>query len=310
MNGQYGGRYTNDGGQQGSNVNYMDGLDGLGRDAMGTYGMGGGESLDEIINMNHKEMQRRRSMGNPRANTNVIDGNTRSASGSMMEFGSEANENLTTFDFDPSPIPSAPTPQLLQRRGSHYIGGDLSRRRQQSRESLALNTQMEPSAAGYAMSKSAPYQSPMNYSASPNFIPQAMATSMDFSVPYTSASASGDGTPVNFYTSGYQRDDSQPLVTQNFASPIGMQQNMSLDSRVTGDDPVKNASSTTRMQDMMQGVQGQILNTNSGYLRSADAGNLPNMESPIMQNFGQEYDDSQMGFSNGSGFSSYEVCSS
>ena len=130
-------------------------------EAMDESSMAGGQSLDEIINQNNKELERRRSYQQqfPAPRANQGEGLRRP---SMLEFGSGSGSDLEGFQFDPPP--------LLNSHGLPHTAGIAQRRlnsqraqSQASMGSLGLNTQFQSLGSGFnPMTETSPYQQPFS----------------------------------------------------------------------------------------------------------------------------------------------------
>ena len=249
MNGYYG--------QQYSGVDPRRSLDTFGQSHVGGMGinqmedtmMGEGQSLDDIINQNNNELQRRRNSLHPTYRTparNNANDTIRRAS--MMEFSSGINADLNDFQFDPNPNNQPPV-----RNGDRSmlpLQNSSEPRKAQPRENLSLDTRYQPMSSGYdTMPGSATFASPMDpgsamgLSATNQYLASNMGgMHMDFS---GHGGTSGDVTPVNFYS----HPSYHPVYTE---SPI--QQNMQTSFRGPSNDS-GGGTSPSDEQAIMQKVQ-------------------------------------------------------
>lgn len=151
-----------------------------------------GQTLDEIINQNSKEMQRRQSFHQSQAfhPTNIpLDRHPRRSS-SMLDFGGLANNGeLDGFQFDPSTVQHnlqmQRPPNMAQRRFQNQ-----TIRRREAPDNLALNTQFHNIGPGYSpMTSASPFpQSAFHHSdpisgldITPNYIHNNTMMGMEFS---------------------------------------------------------------------------------------------------------------------------------
>jgi len=171
-----------------------------------TSAMIGGQTLDDIISMNNKDLQRRRSYHQSQPyglNRGGIDPRR----SSMMEFGSGNNGDLAGFQFDPSPNhPSSgaqPPGNIAQRR----MDSQRARRRE-SVEDLALNTHFQNMGPGYSpLTSSSPYQhhtlhhsTSMPLDMSGDYMSNGLLMEMDYSAGGLNHGNSGEVMPMNMYT--------------------------------------------------------------------------------------------------------------
>ena len=216
--------------------------------------MGGSHTLEEIINQNNKDFQRRRSFHHSNSYNNVANRFFQehdSRRSSMLEFGSGNHGDLEGFQFDPSP-PPMPSGMVIQRPGnlaqrrmnSHEI------RRQSSGETLALDTSFPTMAPTYtSMSSSSPYSHNLNSTdslaldMSGNYMTNDMMMGMDFNSSGMDHGANGDLTPRNAF--------GQP----NFAASLNtspMQQSMNNSIPAQMHDPGGGNAGSLGARDMME----------------------------------------------------------
>ena len=207
-------------------------LDLVGPNAMDTSGMvGGGQTLDEIINQNNKEMQRRRSLHHSHQH-----GSSRSVSDqelrrpSMLEFGSESNNDLEGFQFDPTSIPPTVVMQHSGNIAQRRLDSQRARR-QISNESLALNTNFPTMAPAYTpVSSSSQYGHNINssdslaFDMSGNYVTDDLLMRMDFS---TSGLENGNNSGMNprnaFTQNNFAGDLTTSPIQRGMPTPISSQ---------------------------------------------------------------------------------------
>ena len=220
--------------QRMAHLNNQDAMMGLmGPNGMNASGMVRGQSLDEMIHQNDKEIQRRRSFHHSQPygyNRSMHCEDLRRSS--MLEFGSGNNSDLDGFQFDPAPAHPSPSMQrpgnIAQRRlDNHRL------RRQMSNESMALNTNYSTMPSSYSsITTSSPYGQPLT-SADP-------LSGFDMSNEYIAHNFLGmdfTNTPMD---NGVSNDEITPrdaFSPTGFPPPINqsqLQQNMSpsIDSRL------------------------------------------------------------------------------
>lgn len=235
MNGYYDRQYPADELQRVADMN-NDGMMGiLGPNGIDSSGMVGGQTLDEIINQNNKELQRRRSYNqmNPYASTPVgQEHDLRRAS--MLEFGSGVSNNLDGFQFDPNPThpPGMHRPaNIAQRRLDSQSAG----RRRDSAETLALNTHFQNLSSNYSpIPSSSPFHQSLSHAESlgldmaGNYLAGGMLMGLDYSAAGIDPEDNGDVTPMTMFPPGGFAQD----VT---SSPL--QQTISDSMRGPGQDP-------------------------------------------------------------------------
>lgn len=299
-NGFYGHQYCGNNVErdQEHNRNILMGL--MGSDGMDPS-MVGGQTLDEIINQNNKELQRRRSYQQLYDSSRPNEEDMRRAS--MMGFGSGGNSDLDGFQFDLSPVPN---------NGRIGRGGGIAARRteshraaerRQSRGDISLNAQFHDLGPTFnPMPQSGPYQQQLNPSETLNLdvggthLPGGLPMGMDFSTSGLEQDASGDMTPMNMYT----QSDFQPTMT---TSPLHQAFPSSL--RGLAQDPGAGNAGGREEQDMMEKMpnmqmsdQMQSLQTNLGQsklllqrnspvcqprgLRDLNASNEPQPDPPVV----------------------------
>ena len=227
MNGYYGRQYSADDLQRVAEMS-NDGMMGiLGPNGMDPSGLMGGQTLDEIINQNNKELQRRRSYNqmHPFAATSVgQQHDLRRAS--MLEFGSGMSNTLDGFQFDPTS--SHPPPgmhragNLVQRRlESHSLG------RRESAETLALNTHFQNLNSTYSPMPASPFQPSLNHAESHgldltgNYMASSMLMGLDYPTGGLDPDDNGDVTPMTMFPPGtFVQDVTSSPLQQTMSDPM------------------------------------------------------------------------------------------
>ncbi|KAI9773950.1 MAG: blue light receptor [Candelina submexicana] len=172
-------------------------------DGMHTSTMIGGQTLDEIINQNNKELRRRQSA--QQFNTGPPDQESDNRRASMLEFGSGDGGELATFQFDPSP---GQDNMAMGRNGNTSSGhGRSGRGKRPSTGELALNTRFTNISGSYgAMPPDSSYETPMDASNSLNldvagtYSASSLPIALDFSNSPLQQVASGDLASMEIYT--------------------------------------------------------------------------------------------------------------
>lgn len=177
---------------------------------MDTSAMMDGQTLDEIIHQNSKEMQRRQSFHQSQPfppNRLLLDRDPRRAS-SMMDFGGlGSNSELEGFQFDPSTVQQNLGMQRPPNNHQRRLDSQPTRRRDPP-DNLALNTQFHNMGQAYTpMSSASPFpQSAFNQSdpmtglnMTPNYMNHDMLMGMDFTTGALSRENSGDMSTMNMF---------------------------------------------------------------------------------------------------------------
>ena len=193
-------------------------MDHLGVDStMGDLGNQGmddemmGDGLDEIINQNNQEMQRRRTLDTGFTPNGNFGSHNRRAS--MMEFTSGDDSGLADFGFDPAP--AQPTFQNAANP-LHVVQKASNLRKARSKEDLNMNPAFQQFGPVFdAFQNASTYSSPVHTSASMN-MPTNTYLPNDLAMDYNEPSASI--TPVKYSTSPHQPMFSQSPMTSNFPS--------------------------------------------------------------------------------------------
>ena len=182
-------------------------MDAINSSEMHASGLMGNQTLDDILNQNNKELNRRRSFhqsssyGAP--NRMMQEQDPRRSS--MMEFGSGSNSDLEGFQFDPAPAQSNTGMQRQGNIAQRRLDSQRARR-QMSDENLGLNTNFSSMPSNYTpMSSASPYGQSLNpgealgYNMPSNFLANNMLMNMDFSPPDMENVNNGAVTPRNTY---------------------------------------------------------------------------------------------------------------
>lgn len=211
--------------------------------------MVGGQTLDDIINMNNKEAQRRRSFHQSQSygfNRGGIDPRR----SSMMEFGSGNNGDLAGFQFDPSPNQPSPGVQRPANIAQRRLDSQRSRRRE-SADSLELNTQFQNMGSNYGgITSASPYpqhtlhhSNSMPLDLSADYMSNNMMMGMEYSSDGLDHGNNGELMPMNLYTS--------TAYTPNI-STSPMQEPTHSSIRASTQDPGGGMSASPSGQDMLQ----------------------------------------------------------
>ncbi|KAI9738165.1 MAG: blue light receptor [Cirrosporium novae-zelandiae] len=221
MNGFYGRQYDLHmfGGQE----NEENMMNMMGQVDMSPIGVVGGQTLDEIVSQNAKELQRRRSMHPQFENRPSPTGNGRRAS--MMEFSPTGDHAVNHFQFD-SPETSAPASRNMPYAMSTTAGPNQFNGRRLSAANIGLDTQFPamrsegiPPGVGFPPSPSR--ASMMNFNDDVSFINPAVSMAMDYTTAAVAPGASTSMAPMSMYTQAPFPDmTAESPIHQNYASPI------------------------------------------------------------------------------------------
>ncbi|MCJ1467960.1 blue light receptor [Pseudocyphellaria aurata] len=243
----------------------------MGSNGMDTSGMIGGQTLDEIINQNSKELLRRssynhmHSYGSSEASQDHDPRRT-----SMLEFGSGSNSDLEGFQFDPVPNRTAAGIHRPGNIAQRRLDSQTARRRE-SNENLALNTHFQNLSSNYSpIPSSSPYSQSLNPSDSltldmtGSYLPNTMLMGLTYSGNGMDHDDNGDVGPMAMFPPGN-------FTTNVTSSPL--QQNMSNSLRGPAQDPgggntnghVDNDAAdqipNMQMSDQMQNLQVNLSQT-------------------------------------------------
>lgn len=200
----------------------------IGPNAVDSSGIMGGHTLDDFINQNQKEIQRRSSFHNSSSYTsNRPIQELDSRRSSMLEFGSANNNDLEGFQFDPTPVSTNTGMQRPGNIAQRRLDSQRARR-QLSNEHLALNTSFHSMAQSYTpISSSSPYghtldsADSLSYNMSGTYMPDNMLMGIDFSGSGLDNGTNGDIIPRNAYTgNNFTTDIATPPMQQNMSASI------------------------------------------------------------------------------------------
>ena len=261
MNNYYERQYSQEDLQRLADMNSHDAMMGImGTNGMDSSGMMGAHTLDDIINQNQKEIQRRSSFHHSNSyHSNRPVQELGSRRSSMLEFGPGNNGDLEGYQFDPTPVST--------NSGMHRPGNIAQRRldsqrarRPLSNEHLALNTSFPNMTSSYTpMSSSSPYGHNLDsaeshgYDLTGTYISNSMLMGMDFSSAGLDDGTNGDMASTNAYNGN------------NFTtgmSPTPMQQNMSASIPGQMHDPgggsMSGLSTQNGLENMIMPVSDQM----------------------------------------------------
>lgn len=172
-----------------------------------------GQSLDDLINQNNQELQRRRDTLTHYPTSHAQDPTMRRAS--MMEFGS-LNDDLADFQFDPSPA----NPMLGQMENT-IPDSQKSTRKTKSRENTASDMKF-PSTMG-DLNNMPDFSSPVDFTGNLTLDTSAQyplgAADMNMDI----VDASGEVTPMNIQSgmmdTGFYSQSPQQNFIPSFSAP-------------------------------------------------------------------------------------------
>ncbi|KAL8996477.1 MAG: hypothetical protein Q9169_004027 [Polycauliona sp. 2 TL-2023] len=227
---------------------------------MDVSGLMGGQSLDEIILQNSKEMQRRQSFHQsqhfPTARLPINRDPPRSSS--MLEFGGGGGNNgeLDAFQFDPSAVHHNQAmqrpPHLAQRR----INSQPPQRRD-APDDLALNTHFQNMGSGYnAMNSASPYPASGYDQSDP-------MSGLDMTTNYMNNNML---MKMSFSSGGLHRESSGEMSSMNMFSPTSISPHLST-SPLQQDIP-------QAMRNSMQDPGGGPMDHNVGDLGMSNSAHL------------------------------------
>ena len=172
--------------------------------------MMGGDTLDDIVLQNQKEILRRRGMQPPYPR-NVVRNEAGPRQTDMMDFGSGSDGDLNGYPFNPSPVPDG---NAMAHNGRDTPTGarDQSRMRRSSAQDLSLDTQFARLGPEFgSMAQANSYQAalhsadavPMNgndaYNPTGLSAGLTNAMSLDFPPSGLGGVSSGNATPMNHF---------------------------------------------------------------------------------------------------------------
>ncbi|KAI4142738.1 MAG: hypothetical protein LQ341_003129 [Variospora aurantia] len=207
-------------------VNYMN------ANGMDTSAMIGGQTLDEIISQNNREMQRRQSFHHsqtfPSARLPMPQHPRRTSS--MLEFGGMGNHSeLEDFQFDPSAVPQSLGMQRPHSIPQRRLEPQQPRRRD-APDNLALNTQFHNIGSAYTpMTSASPFpQSAYNNSdpmsgldMTPTYMNNPIMMGMDFSAGGLGRENSAEMSAIHMYSDN-QMSPPVPRAPMHQAVPHSM----------------------------------------------------------------------------------------
>ncbi|KAI9834227.1 MAG: hypothetical protein M1819_003065 [Sarea resinae] len=252
----------------------------------------GGQSLDEMISQNNKELQRRQSLQPQYPNEPEMHGeNMRKGSGSMMGFGVGSSGDLDRFQFQPSTATAGPSIDAVgvNMTAPHADNPD----RRQSTGGLALNTAFQTMGPGFDM-LSAPasaYQSPMqtqgplSLDMSSNYANAGMPMNLDFTSGPMNQVPSGEATPMDmdmYAQQSFQSALAAPPMHQNFLGAVSNTFQDQGTARISPPDLLEandasNAPDALRNTQLPNKMQGMQLDLHGGEMGDTDG-------SPIIKN--------------------------
>ena len=252
-----------------------------GTNGMGVPGMMGGQTLEEILGQNNKDVQRRRSFhqSNSYNGTNgrhLQEHDSRRSS--MMEFGSGNNGDLEGFQFD-LPPPSIPTNMMMQRCGSiaQRRTDNSKLKHHASNDDLVLDTSFPSMAPSYTPISSSPYgqtlssSDPFAFDMAGNYLSNDMLMGMDYRTSPMDQGANGDVTPRNSFGQA------------NFTTaldPPSMQQNLTNSMPSQMHDPGGGNVGSLGTQDMMEKLPNLQASDQMDQMQSLDV-DLSQMPMPM-----------------------------
>ncbi|KAL8952022.1 MAG: hypothetical protein Q9222_002041 [Ikaeria aurantiellina] len=271
MGGYYGRQYSMEDMQKAAEMDPDAMMAYMGSNGMDLSGIIGGQTLDEIIQQNSKEMQRRQSFHQSQTfpgNGLPLERHPRRTA-SMLEFGGMGNSSgLEGFQFEPSSMPHnmgmQPPPTIPQRRSDAQPA-----RRRENPNNLALNTQFSNMATGYSpMTSASPFpQSAYNQpdpmsglDMTPNYLHSDILMGMDFSTDALSRVNSGDIGSMDMFTQNHlgAHIPTTPLQQE---SPLDVKDPMQESSRAALGpiaDSGLHAGSQMQITDQMSGLPIQM----------------------------------------------------
>ncbi|KAL8762243.1 MAG: hypothetical protein Q9184_001724 [Pyrenodesmia sp. 2 TL-2023] len=275
MGGYYGQQYSME------DLGKMEGMDSdemvhyMNANGLDPSAMMGGQTLDEIINQNSKELQRRQSFHLPQTFPGTrlpMDQHPRRTT-SMMEFGGLGNgSELEGFQFDPTTGPHNLGMQRPPNIPHRRLDAQQTRRRD-APGNLALNTQLNTQyhnlgSAYTPMTSASPFpQSAFNQSdpmsgldMTPNYINNHMMMGMDFSAGGLGQENSGDMSAMQMFSDS-QMSPPIPTASMHQAVPHSMRSSM----QDPGGGPMDHNGESTfsshaqmQMSDQIQGLSVEM----------------------------------------------------
>lgn len=192
-------------------------------------GMIGGDTLDDIVRENQREILRRRSMQQPYGRSSGRENGEGSRSASMMEFGGPGNDgNLTGYQFVGSPVQENASLPHSQGQPPTSVPHHSHVRRPSARD-LALDTQFTNLGPGFnsmgnahAFSAALHSADALTMSAPGPYTSSGLSAGLtnSMSLDYPSAGmdhvSSGEVTPMNHFS----QSNLQPELVEQHYSPV------------------------------------------------------------------------------------------
>ena len=287
MNGYYERGYSTEDLQRLQEMNNHDAMMGIiGSSGIDSSGMMGGQTLDDIILQKSKEMQqqelnRRRNLhqAHSYASSNRAMQEQDSRRSSMLEFGSQSNNDLEGYQFDPSPVPPNTGIQRPGNIAQRRLDSQRARR-QLSNENLALNTSFPNMTSSYTpISSSSPYGQTLNSSDSLGFdIPgNYLSNNLLMGIDYSHGLDNGDNgaiTPRNAFGQNFAgRLTSSPLQHEMSTSIPGEMHDPGGGS--LGAQAIMEKMPNMHMSDQMQNLQANLSQPQTSMSNTASASQMP-----------------------------------
>ncbi|KAL8775121.1 MAG: hypothetical protein Q9209_000600 [Squamulea sp. 1 TL-2023] len=251
---------------------------------MDVSAMMGGQTLDEIIHQNSKELQRRQSFHQSQhfpATRLPVDRDPRRTS-SMLEFGGLGNNGaLEGFQFDPSTVQQHPgmqrPPNLAQRR----INSQPTQRRE-TPDNLALNTQFQNIGPGYnPMTSTSPFPTSSYDHSDPMsglditsaYLNNSMLMGLDYSTGGMHRENSGEMSTMNMFP---QHAMSPHLSTSPMQQDIPHAMRSSIQDPGGGPmdhmgDPGMNSNTQLQMEDSISSIPVEMQQQQSDNMHPAES---------------------------------------
>jgi hypothetical protein len=210
---------------------------------------GEGQTLDQIISQNDREIQRRRSTYDPDFEQN---GNSQSHArrSSMLEFGSKDTERAD-FQFDPSP-PQPSMSQPMTGIGQPQKASDP--RKIRPRENLAIDTRFNQMNSAFGTMSG--YSPAMMTSTPLDLDPTSQYLASNMEIPMNFENASGEATPRNIQPQIEQQPYFTASPTHQTFSPVfqGMNRDSPASRGPSIDQAIMDKVSRMRAPDSMQNI--------------------------------------------------------
>ena len=264
-NGYYDRQYSVDDLQRLADMNNNETLMGMmasgGMDLSGTGMAGGGQSYDPMMQRSSKDANRRRSFSTSspfHSRPGMPEPDPRRSS--MLEFGSNNDSPLESFQFDPTPPPPPPpSSNGIQRTGSiaqRRLDSQRARQQQQQRSDagLGLSTSFPTmSSPFHSMSNSSPYSATqadsMGLDMGNNYMTNSMLMGLDFGGTSMDNGVNGGITPRSAY-------NGNSFSTGMHSSPVQQGQSSQVNGHMhdPGGGQATNSMSSQGMMDKVSDV--------------------------------------------------------